>query len=216
MTQTMPRKPTPLRDVLYEFALAREVPDADLLEEFTRDYPEHAEALTEFAIELAGESLRSTPEVLAVDTTRVSPAVSRAMSRFHNALHGVRARKAEAAARNAAEMAPVENPFKKYDQRGFRALAADVNVNTLFLCKLRDRQIAPGTIPAAFVRLLAEKMQESVERLAAFLNSQSAVLHAGQFYKAEQKPEAGAQQSFEEAVRTSHLTEEQKRFLLGL
>jgi hypothetical protein len=37
-----------------------------------------------------------------------------------------------------------------------------------------------------------------------------------QFYKAEQKPTAVAQQSFEEAVRSSGLTEEQQRHLINM
>ncbi len=49
---TLTRSPTPLRDVLYELSLAKDLPDAELLDEFIRRYPEHARALTEFAIEL--------------------------------------------------------------------------------------------------------------------------------------------------------------------
>ena len=43
---------TPMDDVLYAFAVAKAVPDADTLDEFVRQYPEYADALTEFAIEL--------------------------------------------------------------------------------------------------------------------------------------------------------------------
>jgi hypothetical protein len=45
----------PLNDVLNALALAMPVPDARTLEDFVRRYPEHADALTEFAIELALE-----------------------------------------------------------------------------------------------------------------------------------------------------------------
>jgi hypothetical protein len=37
-----------------------------------------------------------------------------------------------------------------------------------------------------------------------------------QFYKAEQKPTTVAQQSFEEAVRSSELTDEQQRHLMNM
>src|SRR5580658_5044338 len=87
-TATMP---TPLRDVLYAFSLAKPIPDADLLEEFTRRYPEHAIELTDFAIELAVDAMRGheDAEPDLVDDA-VSPAVSRAMSAFQNRLFEVR------------------------------------------------------------------------------------------------------------------------------
>ena len=43
------RSAATLRDALYELSLARQVPDATLLDEFVRRYPEHAEDLTDFA-----------------------------------------------------------------------------------------------------------------------------------------------------------------------
>jgi hypothetical protein len=48
---------TSLRDAMYAMSLAKAVPDAELLDEFARRYPQHADALTEFAIELAVDSL---------------------------------------------------------------------------------------------------------------------------------------------------------------
>jgi hypothetical protein len=48
---------TSQRDVMYAMSLAKAVPDAELLDEFARRYPQHAVALTEFAIELAIDSL---------------------------------------------------------------------------------------------------------------------------------------------------------------
>jgi len=38
-----------LRDAMYAMSLAKAVPDAELLDEFARRYPNHANALTEFA-----------------------------------------------------------------------------------------------------------------------------------------------------------------------
>ncbi len=52
MTKTS-RSASPVDDVLYEFALAKERPDAGLLDDYVRRYPEHAVALTSFAVSLA-------------------------------------------------------------------------------------------------------------------------------------------------------------------
>ena len=52
MTTTQSNSSMPLRDVLYSFSLAKSVPDAELLDEYVRSYPEYAAELTDFAIEM--------------------------------------------------------------------------------------------------------------------------------------------------------------------
>jgi hypothetical protein len=88
MTTTTIRTAMPLRDVLYEFSLAKPTPDAELLNEFVRRYPEHAAALTDFAVEIAIDAARGDDEMAAenIETTTVSPVVSHAMSNFQNHL----------------------------------------------------------------------------------------------------------------------------------
>jgi len=79
--------PMPLDDVLHAFAMAKAVPDPGTLEEFTRKYPAYADELTEFAVDLL---LDSAIEDEADETEvgeSVSPAVSRAISYFQNALY---------------------------------------------------------------------------------------------------------------------------------
>src|SRR5271170_2589959 len=130
MTQTMTT--SPLRDAMYEMSLAQPVPDAELLDEFVRRYPEHADALTEFAIELAVDALlhdADEPDMPA-DPDAVSPVVSRVMSRFQNRLFEVRrGQSANQAAR--ATTVSVENPFAALDRDEFRALASRIHVNTV-------------------------------------------------------------------------------------
>ena len=82
--------PTALRDVLYAFSLAKPVPDARLLDEFVRRYPEHAAEITDFAIELAIDAARGNDDNTEDAEPAVSPAVSRAMSRFQNRLFALR------------------------------------------------------------------------------------------------------------------------------
>src|ERR1700720_3240146 len=107
---------TPLEEVLYEFSLAKPVPDADLLDEFVRLYPEHAAALTDLAVDIVLDpSLsdeESTPETLAPG---VSPAVSRAMSRFQNRLFEVQP-KQTGSATVSVKSNGVENPFTRLDR----------------------------------------------------------------------------------------------------
>ena len=232
MTQTGTGSPTELRDVLYEFSLAKDVPDAELIDEYVRRYPEHAVVLTDFAIELVIDRLRGDEAAEdGVDPANVSPMVSRAMSRFENKLHAVEAEKA-AQVVSLSQQAPtaaaaVVNPFAGLARAAFRALAQRLNVNALFLCKLRDREIDPKTMTCGFKRHVAKELEATVGVVSEhrtslevvtehFAGQPQAMGTQSQFYKADQKPEPGAQQSFEEAVRSSQLTEEQQRWLLSL
>jgi hypothetical protein len=212
MTDTLNHSQLALREILYEFSIAREIPDAELLDEFTRRYPEYADALTEFAIEIVQESVNAarTAEPVA-DTTTVSPAVSRALSKFQNALYT----RQSAGVASAEHRVAVQNPFAALDRPAFRALARDLNVNSAFLCKLRDQQINPKTMSEDFRRFVAKKMKIGLDVLTAFFAEGSPRL-ASQYFKANVKPAVGSQQSFEDAVRNSDLSEEQQEFLLGL
>jgi hypothetical protein len=217
MTNTLSRRPAPIRDVLYEFSLAKAVPDAELLDEFVQRYPEHAAVLTDFAIELVVDSLRREEAVdTAIDTATVSAPVSRAMSTFQNALYANRAARSAAVAQKETQAVPVDNPFAMLERKAFRQLAQNLNANTVFVCKLRDRQIDLKTMSEGFLKFLAGKLRVVPETLAAFYAGGRAPVAQPQFYKAEQKPKEGPQQAFAEAVRTSGLTEEQQRYLLSL
>ena len=60
---------TPLRDVLYQFALAKRTPDAEVLDEFVRRYPEHAGALTDLAIGIVLDQARGDDDRVAESET---------------------------------------------------------------------------------------------------------------------------------------------------
>ena len=208
---------TSLRDAMYAMSLAKAVPDAELLDEFARLYPKYADALTEFAIELAIDSLmhRSDEEDVPADADAISDVVSRVMSQFENQLFERRQARAATPPARAAT-ASVENPFAALDRQGFRALVSQLDVNSAFLSKLRDRTIDPISIPKAYCRHLAQEMDEDADAMAAHLYAPQESVAAGrQLYKAEGKPAATARQSFEEAVKTSGLSEEQQRRLLS-
>jgi hypothetical protein len=90
-----------------------------------------------------------------------------------------------------------------------------MGANTLFAVKLRDRLIEPNTMTKGFQQHFADKAGISLAAAIAYLSVPPAMLAAAH-YKAEEKPAVGNKQTFEEAVRTSGLTAEQKAFLLGL
>jgi hypothetical protein len=207
--------PMPLRDVLYAFSLAQPVPDARLLDEFVRRYPEHSVEITDFAIELAIDAARGdNADVQGADSI-VSPAVSRAMSRFQNRLFAVRHSEAAGSTTSPVASAPVENPFTALDRAAFREFANRLNVNTLFVAKLRDRQIDLNTMTTGFRKRVADELSVPIDVIVAHFAAQTETGFR-QFYKAEQKPTVVGRQSFEEAVRSSGLTAEQQRDLMSM
>jgi hypothetical protein len=212
MTHTPPRSPTPLRNVLYEFALAKPVPDAALVDEFVRHYPEYASDLTEYAIELALDAIAARNESVDQPSAVTAPSVSRAMSRFQNRLHAVR-KETDAEAAKAAPA--VENPFAKLTRDAIRALAQGLQANTVFVMKLRDRHISLETMTEGFLRRIADELGVRLENIVAHFAAPAYLQSSAQF-KAETKPEAGEKQTFEEAVRSCGLTPEQQHSLLHL
>jgi hypothetical protein len=212
MTSTPPRSPTPLRNVLYELALAKPAPDAALVDEFARHYPEYASDLTEYAIELALDAIAAHNEPMDMPVATTTPSVSRAMSRFHNRLYAVR----KGTDAEAAEAAPaVENPFATLNRPAMRALAQRLHANTVFVMKLRDRLIMGDTMTEGFLRRIADELGVLLETVVAHFAAPAYVPRSAHF-KADTKPEAGEKQTFEEAVRSCGLTPEQQHSLLNL
>ncbi|HMO11132.1 MAG TPA: hypothetical protein PKB06_06445 [Actinotalea sp.] len=218
MAKTSNENPVSLNDVLYAFSLDGRRLDADLVDEYTRRFKEYPAPLTDFAIDLALDRLQDACSPAAEATARsgaVSPSVSRAISRFQNRLHQLRQPVPQTAERTAqARSARPINPFASLDRSSFRALAKRLGVNAVFLNKLRDRLIEPATIPAAFLNRVADAFGTSVDSIRSHFTGPP--LGGAQFYKADQKPEAVARQSFREAVTSSGLSPEEQRELLGL
>jgi hypothetical protein len=207
-----------LRAACYEVSMAKEVPDAALLDAVVRRYPHFGSELTEFAILVALDALRERAgahDVVPEGGDSVSPQVSRAISRFHNRLHAESLKVAAPA--NKPAMGEGSNPFSGLSRQEFRNLAARLDTTTVFVSKLRDREIEPDTMTAGFRTYAAAEMNVPVELLNAHLNAMrgSAVAPA-RFHSADGKPSHSERQTFEEAVRSSGMSEEQQRKLLAL
>jgi hypothetical protein len=219
MTSTTTPDAPSLREALYALSMADCAPDAELLDNVVQQYPQFANELTDFAIELALDALRGEAPAdvteAAVDPSHVSPAVSRAMSRFHNRLHAVR-RAAEPTTDRVLTSESATNPFTALEREEFRAFAKRIGANTVFVTKLRDRQIEPETIPDHFRQCVADELSAPLEVVIAHFAATGGSTAARQFYKADDKPSHGKRQTFEEAVRNSGLTAEQQQRLLSL
>lgn len=218
MNQNLHASPRALREALYVLSTEQDVPDARLLDDVIRRYPEFGKELTEFAIAIAIDALRGERVVedaeRAIDPSAVSPAVSRAMSHFQNQLHAVTAGAVEATG-TSADVVDAPNPFSGLTRSEYRAFASRLNANAVFVGKLRDRQIEPRTMTPSFQRRVADELNAPLDLVVAHFAACQAT-PAGQFFKAEGKPSSGTRQSFEEAVRSSGLSEAQQQYLLEL
>jgi hypothetical protein len=218
MKSTQPTDATSLRAAFYEISMGKGVPDAALLDEVVRRYPQFGSELTEFAILVALDALREragTLDVLPESGDSVSPAVSRAMSRFHNRLHAESLKPAAQVKKPA--MGEGVNPFSGLSRQEFRDLAARMGTTTVFVSKLRDREIEPDTLTTGFREYAAAEINVSVEVLNAHLNAmRGSAVAAARFHKADDKPSHGVRQTFEEAVKSSGMSEEQQRRFLAL
>ncbi len=210
-----------VRDALYELSMSMDVPDAQALDDVVRRYPEFADELTDFAIELALDCLGEASDAgePIADPTSVSPVVSRAMSKFHNRLHALRqaVEQETSAPSRAGSSEPFGNPLAQLSRTEFRAFAKGIGANTLFAAKLRDRQIAPDTISAGFKQIVSDELKVPIELVAAHFSATGGARTAGrQYYKADDGPKHDQCQSFADVVRTSGLTDEEQKRLLSL
>jgi hypothetical protein len=205
-----------LRNVLYTFSLETEAPDAAVLDDFVRKYPEYADELTDFAVEMITDAASSHQNIVSEAVGgQISPSVSRAMSRFENRLFEVRRMQGLTTNDTSAQSTEVQNPFAVLDRSAFRMLVSSLHANSLFVSRLRDREIDVNTMSAGFKRRVADELNAPLDLVAAHFSAE-AQIERRQFYKAEGKPEVSRKTSFEEAVRNSGLTEEQQHYLLTL
>lgn len=204
-----------IEDILYEFALAKEIPDAQLLDEFARRYPAYATEITDFAVELVldiEDELSKKVEPITENGFQ-SSLITRVMSRFQNELFSLDQDKSVSEGSKLLSTR-VANPFSCLSRESFRALAVSLGVNNVFLTRLRDRLIVPTTIPEQFLRKVAEKLQIEVQVLVSHFSAAPEVRCGAQYFAAKERPHVVTQQTFEEAISNSGLNEEQMKCLL--
>jgi hypothetical protein len=200
-----------LEDVLNELSMASASPDAELLDQFIRRYPQYARELTDLAVDLAIDARRpGEDDVPTPADVEISPAVAKALSRLQDRLHSVKKRRMQ----EVAEV-PSQDPFSALSRDALRAFADAIHANVPFVLKLRDRHIRPETIPAGFHRLAAQHLNVSEAAMVAYSAGRPQMPSANH-YKSDHKPEATKQQSFAEAVVGSNLSEEQQQCLLAV
>lgn len=171
--------------------------DRKTLEQYLREYPEHAKALVACSIELMVDATRGDE----VEVTSEG-AVDRAWQRFQTAV-------------SLPDDVSVINPFATLNPTAFKSLAKKLDINNLLLIRLRDRAIVAATIPRRFVQRLATELGATAEAVMDYLRSPPAMV-SGHSFRSAVKPAVTEQIPFEKAVETSQLTVAQQDALKAL
>ena len=199
----MTKRSDPIKDeVLYAFSVETNR-DAKTLGEYLKNYPEYRDELINLSIELLFEPAQAD---MTIDG-KFSEGVTQAWEKFQSTLsstdHILR-----------SESACIENPLATLDKKSFRDLAASLGLSRVFLTRLRDQTITFSSIPVRFIEAVADAVNVSVDTMMAALD-RPATISSAQSFKADGKPTAPEPISFDEAIETSNLSEEQKSVLRG-
>ena len=171
--------------------------DRKTLEQYLREYPEHAKALVACSIELMVDATRSDDVAVTSEG-----AVDRAWQRFQTAV-------------SQPGDVLVTNPFATLNPTAFRSLARKLDITNLLLVRLRDRAIVAATIPRRFVQGLATELGATAEAVMDYLQSPPAMV-SGHSFRSAVKPAVAEQISFAEAIEMSQLTPAQLDALKAL
>ena len=185
-------------EVLLAFAV-EEQHNHLMLERYIKQYPQYTTALVDCSIEFFLDSEHSESDnKLSSDT-----AVDRAWKQF------------EATMPCDTREKSFVNPFVQLSSTAFREVAKKLNVNSLFLGRVRDRTIEPSTYPIKFVQKIACELGTSVDSMLEYLARPPTIV-SSQSFRSSVKPTVSEQISFDRAAEISQLSRAQEEALAAL
>lgn len=177
--------------VLDAFAVESE-PGRSTLERYLRLYPEYAGALIDLSRELSREACDDTTPLSAADQALIDAAWSR-----------------HAAAIPAATV----EPFAALTVEDWRAVALGLDVPRQVVTALRERRVLLRSIPRRFLQRFAEATRSTLAQLEASWGPGQ--LAGARSYKADGKPTAGEQVTFEQVLIDAGVPAEKRALLLA-
>lgn len=178
-------------DVLEAFACEPDTGRATL-DRYLREFPEYAEAIIDFAIEISREV------VIRND----------ALSAREHAMIGTGWEK-------HIEAAPkvIADPFMVLSHVEFANVAKLLEVPRQVLTALRDRTIVAGSIPKRFAGRLAAQIRSDVETLMAYLAAPP-TLSVARSRKSDTKPKIADCKTFEQILTDAGVADEDRKKLM--
>jgi len=205
MTSTTPR--LSLEEVLDEFFFSADKPSAAMVLRACEVHPEYREDILEFAA--LWSSYEASPDVATTDAQEVSEvSVSRLQSFVLNRLHILDRGAASASQAEAARKAIESLAGKSLRQA---AAAAGLGASALLLTKVLTKSII--NVPIKVLSDLAAHLNVALAGLQQCLGPS---LAGAKSFRAKGIPNASAQETWEAAVRSLSVSDEEKQRLLAL
>lgn len=177
--------------VLDAFAVESEC-GRSTLERYLRLYPEYAGELIDLSRELSREAYDEAAPLSDADQTLIDTAWSQ---------HA------------AASPVAAADPFVALTVDDWRAVARSLDVPRQVVTALRERRVSLVSIPRRFLRRFAEAARSSVAQLEASWGAGQ--LAGARSYKADSKPTAGEQVSFEQVLIDADVPAEKRTQMLA-
>ena len=178
--------------VLDAFAVESE-PSRSTLERYLRLYPEYAGELIDLSRELNREACNDTAPLSAAYRASVDAAWSQ---------HA------------AAVPARAADPFAALTVEDWRAVARVLDVPRQVVTALRERRVSLMSIPRRFLQRFAEETRSTLVQLEASWGP-ARQLAGARSYKADGKPTAGEQVTFEQVLIDAGVPVEKRSQLLA-
>lgn len=201
--KTKKRKPT-LEDVLNEFVEAYEKPTAEAIESWTIRYPEFRRELVDFAAAWAEQLVLPPGPGLSAEQEKLL--VDRAMSHVQNLTF--RREQGEPAQVEHQTINSLISEAKRVGMNGSE-FATACGLDIALLTKLNNRLIKPASIPTRLIKHIASLVKKTFETVEEYFAQPPQSLNNMAFL-ARGKPKRTEQQSFDDALRGSSLSETEK------
>ena len=194
-----------LDDALNTYVEENDDPTAENLQEWIKRYPQFRKDLVEFAAVWAEELFLPPAAEIGAEVEKVL--VDRAMSHVLNVAYS-RDMETPGQARNDD---PVGSLTQDAQRAGVKSLqlAKVCGLDLGLLSKLNNRQIQPWTIPGELIRILAEHLRKTTAAIRTYFAGPT-LAATGKAFLSRGKPTSTGQQSFQDAVRASSLSDEEK------
>ncbi|MBB3978390.1 hypothetical protein GGQ64_003624 [Rhizobium azooxidifex] len=189
---TVNHPPLGLQDVLDEFMMEDDQ-GSEVLARYVREYPQFAAQLVDFSILAASDDSDDQRELSAIDQSRVDAAWI---------------------AFSAIDISPASDPLAKLTGEKGRSVAHALGVPRQVVTCFREHKVIATSVPDDILRLFADELEVPMAYVISAM-SQPLAGFGGRQFKADGKPSAGEQVSFEQVLIDAGVSEADRSRLLS-
>ena len=194
-----------LDDVLNEFMAEQTSPQANILNTFVERYPQYRRELINFSAAWAEQLILPAEKELTEEQEKLL--VDRAMSHVANVLFS----NDEQSHELEKKTAPLKSLTGEAKKLGYKPqeFAIACGLDLALLTKLSNRFIILNTIPLSLINLIGRLLGRSLEEISNYLAIPPGDL-ANKAFLSRGKPQSPKQQTFDDAIHGSSLSDAEK------